>query len=141
VAEQLALDTGALLELTLTDQGHLEMRPARIATVGSPEAEREERLARQDIEQGRYTKFGSVAQFKNDLKQRRQKEKEAEERRLMMEALQSLTGKVREIQVELDQMGRVVRQAPVAAAAGAPMEDFDQQEPQMPAQSAAAEEG
>ena len=111
VTEKLSLEPGALLELTLTDAGHVELRPARIATIGSPEAEREERLAVNDMEQGRYAEFKSVEQFQNDLRERAN----GADRGRLAEDINSLRTRMQELTQELERVTSAIQQDPPPA--------------------------
>jgi hypothetical protein len=62
--EELKLGEGALLGATL-EQGSIRLREARVAVVGSPEAEDQERQAKEEIRQGRYTTFATPEDFLN----------------------------------------------------------------------------
>jgi hypothetical protein len=106
VTEKLSLEPGALLELTLTDAGHVELRPARIATVGSPEADREERQAMKDIEHGRYAEFKSVEQFENDLRERAA----GKERGRLAEDISTLRTRMKELTQELERVTSAIQQ-------------------------------
>lgn len=112
IAEKLAIEPGGLLELTLTEDGRVELRRARIATVGSPEAERDERLAMEDIEQGRYTQFVGVQQFQEDLRERRAEQ----ERRRLAEDVEALDARMQELTREFGRLITVVQQVTPSAA-------------------------
>lgn len=106
VTEKLSLEPGSLLEMTLTDAGHVELRPARIATAGSPEAEREERLALKDIDHGRYAEFKSVEQFQNDLRKRAN----GAERGRLAEDINTLRTRMQELTQELERVTTAIQQ-------------------------------
>lgn len=67
VVEKMGLNLGDLVEFTVTGQDTIEVRPARIVTVGTAEARREEEAAREDIRQGRYSVISSVDRFQQHL--------------------------------------------------------------------------
>ena len=77
VVDSMGLGLGDLVEFAATDQGTIEVRPARIVTVGTPEAQREEEAGREDIRQGRYSVIGNLDEFKQHMDRVRQGERPA----------------------------------------------------------------
>jgi AbrB family looped-hinge helix DNA binding protein len=71
VAEALHLQPGDYLEFLPTSKG-IEVRHARIATAGSPEAEEGEKRALEDVAEGRFQTFDSADDMVQHLRQRRE---------------------------------------------------------------------
>ena len=91
IAEKLGLKAGSLLELIVSDQGLVELRPARVVVAGTPDAEREEAQAEEDIREGRYRVFGGSKEVREHMRQQRSQEAvrvSAEEIADKIEALQ-----------------------------------------------------
>jgi len=63
----LAVSSGDFLEIGRTTDGLTYIKPAVLTTVGSPEAQREEDLADEDIAHGRFKTFNSVEEFVDHL--------------------------------------------------------------------------
>lgn len=63
VADRLAVFPGDILEFSFSPAGTVELRPAKIVTVGTPEALREEKAAKEDIRQGRYSVITNVDEY------------------------------------------------------------------------------
>jgi AbrB family looped-hinge helix DNA binding protein len=63
VVDELGLKLGDVMEFATTEKGTIELRPARIVTVGTPEAKQEEAVARQNIRQGRDSVVTNVDEF------------------------------------------------------------------------------
>jgi AbrB family looped-hinge helix DNA binding protein len=69
VVDKMELRSGDLVEFAATKDGGIEIHPARIVTVGTPEAKREEAAAQEDIRQGRYSVITSMDEFRGHLEQ------------------------------------------------------------------------
>jgi bifunctional DNA-binding transcriptional regulator/antitoxin component of YhaV-PrlF toxin-antitoxin module len=67
VVEKMGLSLGDLVEFAVTDQGAVELRPAKIVTQGTPEAQREEEEAKEDIRQGRYSVLANLDEFQQHV--------------------------------------------------------------------------
>jgi len=63
IAAKLSVRPGDLLELILTEKGHVELRHARVVVAGTDEAAREERLAMNDVREGKYSTFNTPQEF------------------------------------------------------------------------------
>jgi AbrB family looped-hinge helix DNA binding protein len=63
VAERLAVRPGDIVEFSFSPAGTVELRPAKIVAVGTPEALQEEEAAKEDIRQGRYSVITNVDEF------------------------------------------------------------------------------
>jgi AbrB family looped-hinge helix DNA binding protein len=63
VAERLAVRPGDILEFSFSPAGTVELRPAKIVTVGTPEALQEEEAAKEDIRRGRYSVIANVDEY------------------------------------------------------------------------------
>ena len=68
ITERLSVEPGSLLEL-IFDPAHglVELRHAEVVRAGTPQAEREERWAREDIKAGRFTSYASPEELALDL--------------------------------------------------------------------------
>jgi bifunctional DNA-binding transcriptional regulator/antitoxin component of YhaV-PrlF toxin-antitoxin module len=78
VIEQIGLKMGDIVEFAANGEGTFELRPARIVTVGTQEASREERTAKEEIEQGRYSVIQSVDDFRKHVDRLRKGQMPAE---------------------------------------------------------------
>lgn len=67
ICSALGLKAGDFVQITLDDMGHIQLTPARLATIGTPEAEEEVRRAQDDIQAGRYETFESAQAFADHL--------------------------------------------------------------------------
>ncbi|MGB2604683.1 MAG: AbrB/MazE/SpoVT family DNA-binding domain-containing protein [Candidatus Sulfotelmatobacter sp.] len=67
----LPIHAGDFLEISRTDDGVIYLKPTVLKTVDSPEAQREEALADEDIAEGRYRTFDSADGMISDIKNRR----------------------------------------------------------------------
>jgi AbrB family looped-hinge helix DNA binding protein len=67
----LPIHAGDFLEVSRADDGVIYLKPTVLKTLDSPEALREEALADQDIEEGRYKTFDSADGMISDIKNRR----------------------------------------------------------------------
>jgi len=68
VISALGIRAGDFLEVAQGKDGSIYLRPTVLATVGSPEAARQEALAEQDIQHGRYETFSSPEEFLENVK-------------------------------------------------------------------------
>jgi AbrB family looped-hinge helix DNA binding protein len=71
VSEALHLQPGDYVEFLPTPKG-IEVRRARIATAGTPEAEEGERRALEEVAAGRFQTFDTAAEMVQHLKRRRE---------------------------------------------------------------------
>jgi len=69
----LAIHVGDFLEAARMADGSIQLRPTRLVAVGTPAAEREESLAKQDIRSGRFGTYESADELVDGLKKRRKK--------------------------------------------------------------------
>jgi len=69
----LAIQVGDFLEAAQMADGSIQLRPTRLVTVGTPAAEREEALAKEDIRKGRFGTYESADDLVDALKKRRKK--------------------------------------------------------------------
>lgn len=67
VTGQLHLREGDFLEVVVSDEGAVQMAPARLVKLGTPEAEAAEDRAEQDIQAGRTRGFGSAQELTRHL--------------------------------------------------------------------------
>ncbi len=74
----LPIRVGDFIEIARTDNGSLIMRPTRLVTVGTPEAEQSEETARQNVAEGKYDTFTSVEDVRDHLASRRRQRKKKE---------------------------------------------------------------
>ena len=79
VVEQMGLSQGDIVEFSPNGHGGVQMHPARIVKVGSPEAKQEEQAAKDDIREGRYTVIRSVGDFRKHLEKLRKGETPAKQ--------------------------------------------------------------
>jgi bifunctional DNA-binding transcriptional regulator/antitoxin component of YhaV-PrlF toxin-antitoxin module len=74
VVEQMGLRLGDMVEFSPNGKGGVQLHPAKIVKVGSPEARNEEQSAKDDIQEGRYTVIGSVDDFRRHVEKLRKGE-------------------------------------------------------------------
>ena len=74
IAEKLGVEPGSLLELTTTEDGHIELRHAQVVMAGTPEAERERRMAEEDVREGRYITFKNSSEMRQYMNEQRSQE-------------------------------------------------------------------
>jgi AbrB family looped-hinge helix DNA binding protein len=67
VVARMGLVLGDIVEFGVSSDGKIELRPAKIVSVGSPEALRQERAAQEEIAQGRFTAIESVDDFRQHM--------------------------------------------------------------------------
>jgi AbrB family looped-hinge helix DNA binding protein len=67
VISRLRLKAGDWLELTTTENNVLQLRPAQIVTAGTPEAERQEKAALENLRRKNYSSFESLGDFDRHL--------------------------------------------------------------------------
>jgi bifunctional DNA-binding transcriptional regulator/antitoxin component of YhaV-PrlF toxin-antitoxin module len=67
IVDQIGLKSGDVLEFATTGRGTIELRPARIVAVGTPEAEQEEAVAQEDIDRGRYSVIKNLDEFQRHV--------------------------------------------------------------------------
>jgi bifunctional DNA-binding transcriptional regulator/antitoxin component of YhaV-PrlF toxin-antitoxin module len=72
LVDKMGLGLGDLVEFVVTDHGVIEVHPARIVTMGTREAEREEEAAKEDIRQGRYSLIRNLDEFQQHVDRVRQ---------------------------------------------------------------------
>lgn len=70
VTGRLKLHEGDFLEVVLPDDGAIQMTPARLVKMGTPEAEAAEDRAEEDIQQGRTVSFGTAEEATRYLVER-----------------------------------------------------------------------
>jgi bifunctional DNA-binding transcriptional regulator/antitoxin component of YhaV-PrlF toxin-antitoxin module len=63
VVEQMGLNLGDIVEFSSNGKGEVQLHPAKIVKIGSAEARQEENAAKQDIQEGRYTRIRSLGDF------------------------------------------------------------------------------
>lgn len=74
VVEQMGLRQGDIVEFSPNGKGGVQLHPAKIVKVGSPEARNEEQDAKNDIREGRYQVIGSVEDFRQHVEKLRKGE-------------------------------------------------------------------
>lgn len=74
VVEQMGLRQGDMVEFSPNGKGGVQLHPAKIVKVGSPEARNEEQDAKNDIREGRYQVIGSVEDFRQHVEKLRKGE-------------------------------------------------------------------
>jgi bifunctional DNA-binding transcriptional regulator/antitoxin component of YhaV-PrlF toxin-antitoxin module len=74
VVEQMGLSLGDLVEFSPNGKGGVQLHPAKIVKVSSPEAQHEEQDAKKDIQEGRYTVIRNVGDFRKHLEKLRKGE-------------------------------------------------------------------
>jgi AbrB family looped-hinge helix DNA binding protein len=67
IVNQIGLKQGDILEFVTTRKGTIELRPARIVTMGTPEAKQEEEAAKEDIRQGKYSVITNLDEFQQHV--------------------------------------------------------------------------
>ena len=67
VISRLGLEAGDWLELTVSNLNCVQLRPARIVTADTPEAEELERAAAENVRQKNYSTFRSPEEFDRHL--------------------------------------------------------------------------
>lgn len=67
VIESLSLEEGDYLAAVLGEEGIIRLRPAKMVTAGTPEAEQATNRAKADLRAGRSEKFESVEDFTNAM--------------------------------------------------------------------------
>ena len=67
VISRLGLEAGDWLELTVSNSNCVQLRPARIVTADTPEAERLEHAAAENVRQKNYSTFRSPEEFDRHL--------------------------------------------------------------------------
>jgi AbrB family looped-hinge helix DNA binding protein len=105
VTEKLGITEGALLELVMTDEGHVELRHARVVRAGSSEAEREESNAGEDVIEGRFTALQGSKEAREYMRQKRQQETA----RKLEEQLDTLRERMQIIDLELNSTKTAIR--------------------------------
>ncbi len=75
LVEQLGLHVNDLVEFTMTDEGQVQLHPAKIVKAGTPDAWREEQAAKEDIRQKRYSLIESVEDFRQHVEKLRKGER------------------------------------------------------------------
>ncbi len=78
VVEKMKLEAGDILEFLLNEQGTVELHPARIVKMGSPEARLEEDAAKKEIESGEYTEIRNADDLRSYVTQVRKGENPGE---------------------------------------------------------------
>ncbi|MBZ5685647.1 MAG: AbrB/MazE/SpoVT family DNA-binding domain-containing protein [Acidobacteriia bacterium] len=74
VVEQMGLNLGDIVEFSTNGKGGVQLHPAKIVKVGSAEARQEEKAAKQDIQEGKYTLIRSVGDFRKHVEKLRKGE-------------------------------------------------------------------
>ena len=74
VVEQMGLNLGDIVEFSTNGKGGVQLHPAKIVKAGSAEAQHEERDAKNDIQDGRYTLIRSVGDFRKHVEKLRKGE-------------------------------------------------------------------
>ena len=67
IVSRLGMGTGEWLELTVSNSNCVQLRPARIVTADTPEAEQLEQAAAENIRRRNYSTFGSAEEFDRHL--------------------------------------------------------------------------
>jgi bifunctional DNA-binding transcriptional regulator/antitoxin component of YhaV-PrlF toxin-antitoxin module len=80
VVERLGLKLNDLVEFSITNQGQVELRAAKIVTAGTPEAFEELQAAKEDIAQGRYTVIENLEQLTKHVEKLRKGERPSAEK-------------------------------------------------------------
>lgn len=75
LVERLGLHVNDLVEFTMTDEGQVQLHPAKIVKAGTPDAWREEQAAKEDIRQGRYSAIESLDDFRKHVEKVRKGER------------------------------------------------------------------
>jgi len=108
ISEKLGLKPGSLLELIVSDEGHVEIRHARVVTSGTPEAHREEARAEEDIRQGRYVALKGSEDARDYMRQQRSQQaarKLAEQLEALQERMQCINVELNDTQVAIRAIG------------------------------------
>ena len=71
VVEQMGISLGDIVEFSTNGKGGVQLHPAKIVKVGSAEARQEEKAAKQEIQEGRYTLIRSVGDFRKHVEKLR----------------------------------------------------------------------
>ena len=74
VVELMGLNLGDIVEFSMNGKGGVQLHPAKIVKVGSAEARQEEKAAKQDIQEGKYTLIRSVGDFRKHVEKLRKGE-------------------------------------------------------------------
>ena len=74
VVEQMGLSLGDLVEFSPNGKGGVQLHPAKIVKVSSPEAKHEEQDAKKDIQEGRYSVIRNVGDFRKHVEKLRKGE-------------------------------------------------------------------
>lgn len=74
VVEQMGLNLGDIVEFSSNGHGGVQIHPAKIVKLGSTEARQEEKAAKQDIAEGRFTVIRSVGDFRKHVEKLRKGE-------------------------------------------------------------------
>lgn len=91
IAERLSVQSGALLELIMDpDQDYLEVRRAEVVRAGTPQAQREEQWAKDDIKAGRFKAFANPEEFALHLRNSREAAKLQEQLEILQQQVQGL---------------------------------------------------
>lgn len=77
VVEQMGLRLGDIVEFSPNGKGGVQLHPAKIVKVGTPEARQEEQAAKEDVQEGRYTVIQSVGDFRKHVERLRKGEASA----------------------------------------------------------------
>jgi bifunctional DNA-binding transcriptional regulator/antitoxin component of YhaV-PrlF toxin-antitoxin module len=67
VVSGLGIQAGDWLELAVSDSGYVQLRPAKIVTAGTPEADRREREAAENVRRKNDSTFKSVEELDRHL--------------------------------------------------------------------------
>lgn len=67
VLAAVSVRAGDFLEVVLTGEGQIQLTPARLVRMGTPEAEEADRRAEEDIREGRYRTFDNAEAFAKSL--------------------------------------------------------------------------
>ncbi len=108
VSEKLGIQPGSLLELTVSDAGHVELRHARVVTAGTTEAKREEARAEKDVSEGRFVTLKGSEDVRQHMRQLRGQEtarKLAEEVEALQQRMESIDVAVKSTRAAIQEIG------------------------------------
>jgi AbrB family looped-hinge helix DNA binding protein len=110
ITRQLGLEPGSLLELIVSDAGHVELRHAHVVTAGTPEAQREEAMAEENIQQGRYVTLNGSEGVREYMRQQRLQEytrKMAEKVAALQQRMHSIHAELNDTQTAIEEIKMV----------------------------------
>jgi AbrB family looped-hinge helix DNA binding protein len=111
IAEKLDLKPGSLVELSVSEAGHVELRAAHIVTAGTPAAQREEGRAEQDVREGRSVTLNGSAEVRQHMRQLRSQQ----EAQNLAEQLDALQQRMQNIHLELNDTQAAIKRIGVVS--------------------------